>query len=161
MPPKRGHFWGCQLRPASTSKIVIDKENPTTKSQYTSKSTSMRKKKKSFVGLLNRNFRNFHNEKYFVRSKCRLKYVPSECHVGGAHITDSRADIKFITVHYSLPKKDIPSKAGSWSLCYSDWILKKLFVNVQRLNFRNFLFYIIFLPGLRPAAHSPATSEQW
>ena len=24
-------------------------------------------------------------------------------------------------------------------------------MNVERLNFRNFLFYIIFLPGLRPA----------
>ena len=76
-PQKWPLFWGVKLHPTSTSKIVTGKENPSIKSFYTSKSTHIRKKK-SVVPLLSENSRNFHNEEYFVRSKCPLKYVPSE-----------------------------------------------------------------------------------
>ena len=76
-PKKRGHFWGFQLRPPTKSEIVLVKKNPTIVVFYTSKSTHIRKKK-SVDPLLSENSRNFHNEEYLVRSKCPLKYVPSE-----------------------------------------------------------------------------------
>ena len=128
--PKKGViFWGCQLRPASTSKIVIDKENPTTKGQYTSKSTNMREKK-SLERLLSENFRNFHNEKYFVRSKCRLKYVPSEWPwVAAYHGLKSRYQIhNKYTIHLRL--NIFPLKVGLGSLCYCEILLLKSIENI-------------------------------